>query len=118
MALPFFFAAFRPADFNLRVRMAFLVAALRFLGMGIPLCMSDIWHGPYSAYHTENPAFNLGSTDRKNASTGGGRPALRAQAGGLQVPKSLLTTLPCPLASGKSQRRSMFSKVSIPGIFA
>jgi hypothetical protein len=36
-ALPFFFAAFLPADFNLRARIAFFVVALRFLGMGIPL---------------------------------------------------------------------------------
>ena len=42
MALPFFFAAFRPADFNFRPRIAFFVAALRFLGMGIPLWMSNI----------------------------------------------------------------------------
>ena len=37
MALTFFFAAFLPADFNFRPRMAFLVVALRFLGMRIPL---------------------------------------------------------------------------------
>jgi hypothetical protein len=35
-ALLFLFAAFLPADFNFRVRMAFFVV-LRFLGMGIPL---------------------------------------------------------------------------------
>ena len=48
-ALPFFFAAFLPADFNLRVRIAFFVVALRFLGMGIPLWMSNICHGSYIA---------------------------------------------------------------------
>ena len=34
MALSLFFAAFLPADFNFRLRMAFFVVALRFLGMG------------------------------------------------------------------------------------
>jgi hypothetical protein len=34
MALAFFLAAFLPADFNFRLRMAFFVVALRFLGMG------------------------------------------------------------------------------------
>jgi hypothetical protein len=48
-ALPFFFAAFLPADFNLRVRIAFFVAALRFLRMGIPLWMSNMCHGSYIA---------------------------------------------------------------------
>jgi hypothetical protein len=33
MALFFFFAAFLPADFNFRFRIAFFVVALRFLGM-------------------------------------------------------------------------------------
>ena len=36
-ALCFFFAAFLPADFNFRFRIAFFVTALLFLGMGIPL---------------------------------------------------------------------------------
>jgi hypothetical protein len=36
MALPFFFAAFLPADFNFRFRIAFFVVALCFLGMGVP----------------------------------------------------------------------------------
>ena len=36
-ALRFLFAAFLPADFNFRVRIAFFFAALRFVDMGIPL---------------------------------------------------------------------------------
>jgi hypothetical protein len=36
-ALRFLFAAFLSADFNFRVRIAFFFAALRFVGMGIPL---------------------------------------------------------------------------------
>jgi hypothetical protein len=46
-ALRFFFAAFLPADLNFRVRIAFFVSALRFLGMGIPLWTSKISHCPY-----------------------------------------------------------------------
>ena len=38
----FFFAAFLPADFIFRVRIAFFVAALRFLAMGIFLSTSNM----------------------------------------------------------------------------
>jgi hypothetical protein len=44
------FAAFLPADFNFRVRGAFFVAKLRFVDMGIPLWLSNIWHRPYNRY--------------------------------------------------------------------
>jgi hypothetical protein len=49
-ALLFFFAAFLPADFNFRVRIAFFVVALCFLGMGIPLVTGVTWHRSYNAY--------------------------------------------------------------------
>jgi hypothetical protein len=46
----FFFAAFLPADFNFRVRIDFFFAALRFVGMGIFLSTSNMWHRPYNLY--------------------------------------------------------------------
>ena len=46
-ALRFFFAAFLSADFNFRVRIAFFFAALRFVGKGIFLSTSNLWHRPY-----------------------------------------------------------------------
>jgi hypothetical protein len=49
-ALRFFFAAFLSADFNFRVRIAFFFAALRFVGMGIFLSSSNMWHRPYNPY--------------------------------------------------------------------
>ena len=49
-ALLFFFAAFLPADFNFRVRIACFFAALRFLGMGIPLVTGSTWCRSYDAY--------------------------------------------------------------------
>jgi hypothetical protein len=49
-ALRFFFAAFLSADFNFRVRIAFFFAALRFVGMGIPLSTSNMWHRSYNRY--------------------------------------------------------------------
>jgi hypothetical protein len=49
-ALRFFFAAFLSADFNFRIRIAFFFAALRFVGMGIPLSISNVWHRPYNRY--------------------------------------------------------------------
>jgi uncharacterized membrane protein len=42
-ALRFFFVAFLAADFNFRVRIAFFVAALRFVGMGIPFVTGQIF---------------------------------------------------------------------------
>jgi hypothetical protein len=48
-ALRFFFAAFLPADFRFRVRIAFFVDALRLGGMGIFLSMSNMWHRSYNA---------------------------------------------------------------------
>jgi hypothetical protein len=50
MALPFFFAAFLPADFNFRFRIAFFFVALRFLGMGIPLVTEATSCRSYNAY--------------------------------------------------------------------
>src|ERR1700686_4124076 len=49
-ALRFFFAAFLSADFNFRVRIAFFFAALRFVGMSIPLSTTNLWHRPYNRY--------------------------------------------------------------------
>jgi hypothetical protein len=49
-ALRFLFAAFLSADFNFRVRIAFFFAALRFVGMGIPLSTSNMWHRSYNRY--------------------------------------------------------------------
>jgi hypothetical protein len=49
-ALRFLFDAFLPADFNFRVRIAFFFAALRFMGMGIPLVKRFIWRPFYNAY--------------------------------------------------------------------
>jgi hypothetical protein len=49
-ALRFFFAAFLSADFKFRVRIAFFFAALRFVGMGIFLSTSNMWHRPYNRY--------------------------------------------------------------------
>jgi hypothetical protein len=43
-------AAFLSADFNSRVRIAFFFAALRFVGMGIPLVKGVIWRRSYNAY--------------------------------------------------------------------
>jgi hypothetical protein len=42
IALFFFFAAFLPADFNFRLRIAFLVVALRLLGMLSPLVKDQL----------------------------------------------------------------------------
>ena len=49
-ALRFFFAAFLPADFIFRVRIAFFVVPLRLVGMGIFLSTSNMWHRPYNRY--------------------------------------------------------------------
>ena len=49
-ALRFFFAAFLPADFIFRVRIALFCIELRFLGMGIFLSTSNMWHRPYNRY--------------------------------------------------------------------
>jgi len=49
-ALRFLFAAFLSADFNFRVRIAFFFAALRFVGMGIFLSTSNMWHRSYNRY--------------------------------------------------------------------
>jgi hypothetical protein len=50
MALTFFFADFLPADFNFRLRIAFFVVALRFLGMGIPLvALIALIYGAYKS---------------------------------------------------------------------
>ena len=49
-ALRFLFAAFLSADFNFRVRIAFFFAALRFVGMRIPLVKGVIWRRSYNAY--------------------------------------------------------------------
>ena len=43
-------AAFLPTTLNFRVRTAFFFAALRFVGMGIPLVTGVIWRRSYNAY--------------------------------------------------------------------
>jgi len=42
--------AFFPADLDFRVRAVFFAAELRFVGMGVPLSMSNLWHRPYNRY--------------------------------------------------------------------
>ena len=49
-AFRFFFAAFLPADFIFRVRIAFFVAALRFLAIRIFLSTSNMWQRTYNRY--------------------------------------------------------------------
>lgn len=49
-ALRFFFVVFLLADFIFRIRIAFFCIELRFLGMGIFLSTSNMWHRPYNPY--------------------------------------------------------------------
>lgn len=69
MALRFFFNDFLAADFNSRVRIVFFVAALRFLGMGIPFVTGVIWRRPYNAYLRGGQTVGTGPTATQTLQT-------------------------------------------------
>jgi len=93
-ARAFFFAALRPADFNFRLRMAFFVVALRFLGMDIPFGMES--RGRLSVH-----LVVLGCDGRR----GSGNCQRRSMAAGV---------LPHAMGFAKSAHSQKLSKVEMP----